>query len=159
MFYPVERWLSGPQWVRQASLLAFICAGAVFINYLSFQPQKAQIQDYSAKNQQASERMAKLRRDVISLISSTKVDEEHQEALPLPLFSVMELVQYSGGRLKKWQPENKPITLEILLDWQRLPATFAHFSHYSNVVLEAFSLEPQGEKLQLTVIMDIVHEA
>lgn len=159
MLYPVERWLSGPLWVRCVSIAVLACAGVVLINGLSLQPLRNQIQEYSTKNQHERERIAKLRRDVISLMLSTKGEDSRFSDVPAPRFSIMEWVQESGGKLERWQPENKPANLEILLNWENLPAIFVRFSSYSGVALQSFSMEPQGEKLKLSMALEIADES
>lgn len=159
MFYLVERWLSGPLWVRCVSMAVFTLAAFILFDCLSIQPLRNQTLEYATKNQHESERIAKLRRDVISLILSTKGDENRFAGSPPPRFSIMELAQQSGAKLEKWQPENKPANLEIVLGWERLPAMLVQFSNYSDVALQSFSMEPQGEKIKLTMALDIADES
>lgn len=158
MLYRLERWLSAPNWMRYAVIAVLVIAACLFINSLSLQPVRVLIQEYSTKNQHKSAQIATLRRNVIVLISSTKKGEQPFKDSPARHFSIMELVKHSGGKLLKWQPESKPVTLEVLLAWEKLPAIFVYLSNFSNVALHSFNIEPQGEKLKLIVALEVTDE-
>lgn len=159
MFYQVNRWLNGPRWIRAVSLVVLASAIIFLIDSFTLQPLKTQIQEYASKNQQESKKAVQARRELISLVSSLKSDDRRFIASPPRCFSIMDLLQHSGGKLEKWQPDNTPASLEIVLGWEKLPLIFLYFSHYGNLTLHAFNLEPKGEKLKLTVIMDIADES
>ncbi len=153
-----ERWLTASRRLRYASLAAANGAAIVLILCFFIQPQRAQIRESLLSNQQESRKISLLRRNVVSLVSSTREAAQRLDAEPLEQFSAMELAHHSGGKLEKWQPESNPAMLEMLLPWEKLPPLFTRLSACRAVVLQGFSVEPKGELLRLAMTVGFADE-
>jgi pilus assembly protein HofO len=150
----IERWFRGPCWVRVVSLAIFIglvvCMAWLFL----MRPQQSLRQQLERDNQQASQRVAELRRKIPPLIKPVPMLLPAQP----PVFSVTEFVGKSGGKLLKWQPDNKQGDLEMLVPWEKLPGLFARLAEYRVVTSNAFTLTSQGELLKLVLAMEFDDE-
>ncbi|MEL4015484.1 HofO family protein [Dryocola clanedunensis] len=148
-----ERWISGPAWAKALSLFATCGLLVAMIEYAALQPRQARLQEALLAQQQARLKVARLRHKVVGLAVSTRA-RSGAEASPRP-FSLVDLLSASGGELHKWLPADKPATLELRVAWEKLPGLFAVLSGYDAVHLQAFSVEPEGARLRLTLKLDL----
>jgi hypothetical protein len=153
----VERWISGPAWAKALSLLAACGLLTTIFEFAVLQPRQARLHEALVAQQQARLKVAQLRHKVVGLAVSTRArTRSSAEASPRP-FSLVELLSASGGELHKWLPADKPATLELRMAWEKLPGLFAVLSGFDAVHLQAFSIEPVGTRLRLTLRLELAN--
>lgn len=150
----IERWLSGPAWIRVVSLVALAILLTFAAWFLVINPQHSRIEERAAGNQQAGQQQAELRRKIQGIKSLEK------PLLPTSaaMFSVSQLVGQSNGQLLKWQPDEKQGVLEMLVPWEMLPVLFTRLAEYRVVSSHSFTITAQGEWLKLVLTMEFADE-
>lgn len=150
----IERWLSGPAWIRVVSfvVLAILLVFAAW--FCVMHPQHSRIEKLAAGNLQEGQQQAELRRKIRQIRSLEK------PLLPTsaPVFSVSQLVGQSNGQLLKWQPDEKQGVLEMLIPWEMLPVLFTRLAEYRVVSNNNFTITAQGEWLKLVLTMEFADE-
>lgn len=150
----IERWLSGPAWVRVVSLVALAILLTFATWFLVIHPQHSRIEKLAAGNQQADQQQAELRRK----IREVKPLEKPLLLTNAPIFSVSQLVGQSNGQLLKWQPDEKQGALEMLVPWEMLPSLFTRLAESRVVSSHSFAITAQGEWLKLVLTMEFADE-
>lgn len=150
----IERWLSGPAWVRVVSLVIMAILLTLAAWYCLVRPQYSLAQQLIAGNQQADQQQAELRRK----IREVKPLEKPLLLTNAPIFSVSQLVGQSNGQLLKWQPDEKQGALEMLVPWEMLPSLFTRLAEFRVVSSHSFAITAQGEWLKLVLTMEFADE-
>lgn len=150
----IERWLSGPAWVRVVSLVIMAILLTLATWYCLVRPQHSLVQQLLAGNQQADQQQAELRRK----IREVKPLEKPLLLTNAPIFSVSQLVGQSNGQLLKWQPDEKQGALEMLVSWEMLPSLFTRLAESRVVSSYSFAITAQGEWLKLVLTMEFADE-
>lgn len=76
----------------------------------------------------------------------------------LPVFSVIETLRKSGGRLVSWQPGEPQATLELLLAWDKVPHFFQHISYYQDVNLTSFIINGTKDSMIVALTLEFRYE-
>jgi hypothetical protein len=75
-----------------------------------------------------------------------------------PVFSVIETLRKSGGRLVSWQPGEPQATLELLLAWDQVPYFFQHISYYQDVNLTSFIINGTKDSMIVALTLAFRYE-
>lgn len=150
----IERWLSGPAWIRVVSFGVLVILLMFAAWFCVMHPQHSRIEKLVAGNLQEGQQQAELRRKIRQIKSLEK------PLLPTsaPVFSVSQLVGHSNGQLLKWQPDEKQGVLEMLIPWEMLPVLFTRLAEYRVVSNNNFTITAQGEWLKLVLTMEFADE-
>lgn len=152
-----ERWITAPGWVKALSLLG--ASGLLFaaMEYVVIQPRQARLPATLQAHHQARSKVTQLRQKIMTLTMSTNRIIQAGNSTVVRPFSLTDLLSRSGADLQRWSPENQPATLEVRIAWEKLPAIFVILSGYVGITLRAFSIEPEGDRLNLTLNLDVNH--
>ncbi|TNV20376.1 hypothetical protein FH968_10250 [Buttiauxella sp. B2] len=150
----IERWLSGPVWIRIVSLVVITILLTLAAWFFVIHPQHSLTQQLVTGNQQANQKQTELRRKIWEIKSL----EKSLLSISAPIFSVSQLVGQSNGQLLKWQPEEKQGVLEMLIPWEMLPIFFTRLAEYRVVSSHSFTITTQGEWLKLVLTMEFADE-
>jgi len=75
-----------------------------------------------------------------------------------PVFSVIETLRKSGGRLVSWQPGEPQATLELLLAWDKVSSFFQHISYYQDVNLTSFIINGTKDSMIVALTLEFRYE-
>lgn len=75
-----------------------------------------------------------------------------------PVFSVLETLRKSGGRLVSWQPGEPQATLELLLAWDKVPCFFEHISRYQDVNMTSFTINGTKKSMAVSLTLELRYE-
>ncbi|MEW7312641.1 hypothetical protein AB1E22_07940 [Buttiauxella gaviniae] len=150
----IERWLSGPSWLRLALFVGVILSIALVAWLSLIRPQHLRGLQLTAENEQTGQRISELRRKIRQLTSEEQPLMEPKS----PVFSVTEFVALANGQLVKWQPDEKQGALEMRVPWEKLPGLFARLAAYRVVAGHSFTVTPEGDWLKLALTMEFPHE-
>lgn len=117
--------------------------------------------DYQKQSRYAQKRNMQLEQHLVTLkqkISVLPVTEIFTPATIAPVFSVIDTLRKSGGRLINWQPGERQATLQLLLGWERIPWFFRHISYYQDINLTSFTIEGTKDPMIVTLILEFSYE-
>lgn len=117
--------------------------------------------DYQKQSRYAQKRNRQLEQHLVSLkqkVSALPVTEIFTPMTIAPVFSVIDTLRKSGGRLINWQPGEPQATLRLLLDWEKVPWFFRHISYYQGINLTSFTIEGTEEPMIVTLTLEFSYE-
>jgi len=130
-------------------LLAGICGG--YALQADYQQQYRYIQQ---RNRQLEQHIVTLQQKV-SALPATEILTPVAIA---PVFSVIETLRKSGGRLISWQPGEPQATLELFLGWEKVPWIFRHLSYYQGMNLTSFKMDSTRDPMMVTLALEFSYE-
>ncbi|WP_299998632.1 hypothetical protein [uncultured Cedecea sp.] len=131
-------------------LLTGIVAG--YLLQADYQQQYRYIQQ---RNMRLEQHIVTLKQEVNTLPPATSIFTPVAVA---PVFSVIEILKKSGGRLINWQPGEPQETLEFLLRWEKVPWIFRHLSYYQGINLTSFSIGDTKDPMVVMLTLVFSHE-
>lgn len=130
-------------------LLVGICGGYLLL--ADYQQQYRYIQQ---RNRQLEQHIVTLKQK----ISTLPATEIFTPVTIAPVFSVIETLRKSGGRLISWQPGEPQARLELLLGWEKVPWVFQHLSYYQNLNLTSFTIGSTNDPIMVMLTLEFSHE-
>lgn len=117
--------------------------------------------DYRQQYRYAELRNIQLGQQIVTL--NQKVSALPATGIPTsvtasPVFSVIETLRKSGGRLVSWQPGEPQATLELLLAWDKVPYFFQHISYYQDVNLTSFTINGTKDSMIVALTLAFRYE-
>ncbi|MCS3432859.1 hypothetical protein [Klebsiella sp. BIGb0407] len=119
--------------------------------------------DYQQQSHYARLRSLQLEQDIVTLKQRVSVlpvpaTEIFTPMVVAPVFSVIETLRKSGGRLISWQPGEQQATLELLLDWEKVPWLFRHISYYQGMNLTSFTIVGTKDPMIVALTLEFSYE-
>jgi len=75
-----------------------------------------------------------------------------------PVFSVVETLRQSRGRLIHWQPGERQARLELSIGWERVPALFRHMARYHGLNLASFHITAATDVRAVVLALEFSYE-
>lgn len=91
-------------------------------------------------------------------VSALPVKETRVVATIPPVFSMIETLRKSGGRLIRWQPGEPLARLELFLAWNKVPCFFQYISNYQDVNLTSFQIHGVSDPTIVALTVEFSHE-
>ena len=132
-----------------ALLLVGICGGYVLQT------------DYQQQYRYTQQRNRQLEQNIVTLqqkVNALPATEIFTPMAIAPVFSVIETLRKSGGRLISWQPGEPQATLELLLGWEKVPWVFRHLSYYQGINLTSFKMGSTKDPTMVTLTLEFSYE-
>lgn len=117
--------------------------------------------DYQKQSRYAQKRNRQLEQHLVILqqkVSVLPVTEIFTPVTIAPVFSVIDTLRKSGGRLINWQPDEPQATLQLLLSWEKVPWFFRHISYYQGINLTSFTIEGTKDPVIVTLTLEFSYE-
>lgn len=135
------------------ALSALALAGLFFGDFLQGDNQQ-QFRYLQLRNAQLQQTIGALNQKV----SALPVKETRVVATIPPVFSMIETLRKSGGRLIRWQPGEPLARLELFLAWNKVPYFFQHISNYQDVNLTSFQIHGVSDPTIVVLKVEFSHE-
>lgn len=155
MLNNLDRLMDGHVAYRVLSLLGCLFATALICLWLWIWPLRQELRMQEPHYRQRWQHVLSLQRQIAALPKP----EPLPDSVPLEVFSAMEAIKRSGGRLVKWQPDSRHSTLEILLPWPRVPPFFRALAGYASLKLPTFILSEAGEHVRVVITLEFTDES
>lgn len=117
--------------------------------------------DYQKQSRYAQKRNRQLEQHLAILqqkVSVLPAAEVFTPATTAPVFSVIDTLRKSGGKLINWLPGEPQATLQLLLAWEKVPWFFRHISYYQGVNLTSFTIEGTKDPMIVTLTLELSYE-
>ncbi len=117
--------------------------------------------DYQQQYRYTQQRNRQLEQHIVTLqqkVNALPVTEIFTPVTLAPVFSVIETLRKSGGRLINWQPGEPKATLELLLGWERVPWVFRHLSYYQGINLTSFKIGSTKDPMMVMLTLEFSYE-
>lgn len=130
-------------------LLVGVCSG-----YLLQADYQQQYRYTQQQNRQLEQHIVSLKQKVNTLPAT----EIFTPVTIAPVFSVIETLRKSGGRLINWQPGEPQARLELLLGWEKVPWVFRHLSYYQGINLTSFTISSMKDPMMVILTLEFSYE-
>lgn len=117
--------------------------------------------DYQRQHLYTEQRNIQLEQSIVLLKQKMKtlpVTKIFTPRTVAPVFSVIEVLKKSGGRLINWQPGEPQAKLELLLSWQKVPWFFQHLSYYQDLNLTSFTIAATKDPMVVALTLAFSYE-
>ena len=76
----------------------------------------------------------------------------------VPIFSVVEILRQSHGRLIHWQPDALHARLELSLAWENVPFFFEQIANYRGLNLASFHITAVPDSMAVILVLEFSYE-
>jgi len=117
--------------------------------------------DYQQQYRYTQQRNQQLEQHIVTLqqkVNTLPATEIFTPVITAPVFSVIEILRKSGGRLIHWQPGEPLARLELLLGWEKVPSLFRHLSYYQCINLASFTIESTKDPVMVMLTLEFSYE-
>lgn len=136
-----------------------IALSAVLLAGLSY--GYVQLAGHQQQSRYTESRNLRLQQSIAILnqqVSTLPATELPAAVMAAPVFSVIETLRKSGGRLIHWQPGEPRAKLELSLGWDNLPRFFDHLSDCKGISLYSFHLKAGAEPMTMVLTLEFSYE-
>jgi len=134
--------------------LAVLLLAGLFGGYLL-------LADYQQQSRYARLRNIQFEQHIVTLnqkVSALPTAVISTPATASPVFSVIETLRKSGGRLVHWQPDEPQAMLELSLAWDKVPELFQHIAYYQSVNLTSFKISGATDPMIVSLTLGFSYE-
>lgn len=117
--------------------------------------------DYQQQYRYTQQRNRQLEQHIVTLqqkVNALPATETFTPVTTAPVFSVIETLRKSGGRLINWLPGESQATLELLLGWEKVPWVFRHLSYYKGIHLASFQIGSTKDPMVVMLALEFSYE-